>query len=87
MNRHKYKLILYQSAIYQIKVPGEIDPRRSDWAEGMTIAVDREDDGDGNRHPVTTLTGTFDQAALQGLLRRLYARGLPLISVVCVECR
>jgi pimeloyl-ACP methyl ester carboxylesterase len=30
--------------------------------------------------------GHLDQAALQGLLRRLYSLGLPLISVICVEC-
>jgi hypothetical protein len=47
----------------------------------MTIAVESEGDG----LPVTTLTGTLDQAALQGLLRRLYSLGLPLISVNCVE--
>ncbi len=43
-----------------------------------------ESAGDGS--PITTLTGTVDQAALHGLLRRLYALGLPLISVICVEC-
>ena len=48
----------------------------------MTTTVESEGDGP----PVTTLTGTVDQAALQGLLRRLYSLGLPLISVVCVEC-
>jgi hypothetical protein len=36
-------------------------------------------------HPLTILTGILDQAALQGLLRRLCALGLPLISVTCVE--
>ena len=40
----------------------------------------------GNGPPVTILTGILDQAALQGLLRRLYALGLPLISVVCKGC-
>ena len=35
--------------------------------------------------PVTTLTSTVDQAGLQGLLRRLYALGLPLISVERVD--
>lgn len=49
----------------------------------MTITV--ESNGEGL--PVTTLTGTFDQAALQGLLRRLYSLGLPLISVNCVEIK
>ena len=33
----------------------------------------------------STLIGTFDQAALQGLLRRLHSLGLPLISVICVD--
>jgi hypothetical protein len=48
----------------------------------MTVVVESE----GNDPPVTTLTGIFDQAALHGLLRRLYSLGLPLISVICVEC-
>jgi len=47
----------------------------------MTITVESE----GDDPPITTLTGTVDQAALQGLLRRLYSLGLPLISVNYVE--
>ena len=81
MNQARQKLTLDQPATYQIKVPGELDKSWSDWAGGMTIAVESEDDGP----PVTTLTGTVDQAALQGLLRQLYSLGLPLISVQCVE--
>jgi hypothetical protein len=81
MKESKQKLTLYQPATYQIRVPGELGENWSDWAGGMTIAVDREGDGP----PVTTLTGVLDQAALQGLLRRLYSLGLPLISVYCVE--
>ncbi len=49
----------------------------------MTITVESDVDG----LPVTILTGTFDQAALQGLLRRLYSLGLPLISVNCLEVK
>ena len=72
------KLTLDQPAIYEIKVPGHFDESWSDWAGGMTITVEQESD----ELPVTTLTGTVaDQAALQGLLRRLYSLGLPLISV------
>jgi hypothetical protein len=82
MKKVKRKLTLDRPAIYQIKVPGELDESWSDWAGGMTITVESEGDGP----PVTTLTGTLDQAALQGLLRRLYSLGLPLISVNCVEC-
>jgi hypothetical protein len=47
----------------------------------MTIAVESEGEGP----PVTTLTGTMDQAALHGVLRRLYSVGLPLISVNRIE--
>jgi hypothetical protein len=79
------KLTLVRPATYQIKVPGEIGESWSDWVGEMTITIDSEVDDGGNSHPVTTLTGILDQAALQGLLRRLYSLGLPLISVHCVE--
>ncbi len=75
------KLSLDHPATYQIKVPGSLDENLSDWVEGMTISVDREDDSP----PITTLTGVLvDQAALQGLLRRLYTLGLPLIEVLWI---
>jgi hypothetical protein len=77
----KQKLTLVRPATYQIKVPGEIGESWSDWAGGMTIKVETEVDGTS----ITTLTGTLDQAALQGLLRQLYSLGLPLISAICVE--
>ena len=81
MKNVKQELTLDQSATYQIKVPGEIDESWSDWLAGMTMAVERR----GEDPPVTTLTGTVDQAALHGVLRRLYSLGLPLISVNCIE--
>ena len=78
MKEIKQKLTLDQPATYQIKVPGHLDESWSEWAGGMTITVTSEGDGS----PVTILTGVVaDQAALQGLLRRLYSLGLPLISV------
>ena len=82
MKEVKQKLTLDRPATYQIRVPGHLDESWSDWAGGMTITVESE----GDDLPITTLTGALDQAALQGLLRRLYSLGLPLISVICVEC-
>ncbi|MFC2023175.1 hypothetical protein ACFLT5_00355 [Chloroflexota bacterium] len=82
MREGRRKLSLDRAAIYQIQVPGELDESWTDWDGRMTVSVESVGDGP----PVTTLTGTVDQAALQGLLRRLYSLGLPLISVVCVEC-
>jgi hypothetical protein len=81
MKHVRRELTLSQPAIYEIRVPGQLDPSWSDWAGGMAIAVENE----GKGPPVTTLTGVVaDQAALQGLLRRLYSLGLPLLSVICV---
>jgi hypothetical protein len=83
MKAIRQKLTLDRPAVYEIKVPGELDERWTDWDGKMTVAVESEGEGP----PVTTLTGLVaDQAALQGLLRRLYSLGLPLISVICVEC-
>lgn len=81
MNKHsKQKLTLDLPATYQIKVPGHLDASWMDWAKGMTISLETEADCP----PTTTLTGPVDQAALQGMLRRLYSLGLPLISVVWI---
>ena len=77
----KHKLSLDRPATYQIKVPGHLGESRAAWVDGMTVTF--ESNGDGL--PVSILQGAFDQAALQGLLRRLYSLGLPLISVICVE--
>jgi hypothetical protein len=75
------KLDLSQPVTYQIKVPGHLDERWSDWVDNMTITVDTGDDDIS----ITTLNCTVDQAALQGLLRQLYSLGIPLISVDCLE--
>ena len=77
MKKDKQRFTLDRPTIYQIKVPGHLDKGWTEWDGRMHIVVETEDDG----MPITTLTSTVDQAALQGLLRRLYALGLPLISV------
>ena len=82
MSDVKQKLTLDKPATYQIKVPGHLDKSWSEWIGRMTITVGSDEDG----LPVSTIIDTFDHAALQGLLCRLYSLGLPLISVICVEC-
>ena len=76
-----HKLTLDQPASYQIKIQGKLGENWSDWASGIKVAVESDD----SAPPITTLTGLFDQAALLGLLRRLYSLGIPLISVICLE--
>jgi hypothetical protein len=82
MKPSKHKLTLDRPAMYQIKVPGRLNESWVAWDGGMAATF--KNDGDGA--PVTTLTGVVDQAALQGLLRRLYSLGLPLISANWVAC-
>jgi hypothetical protein len=66
-----------QPTTYQIRITGRLDPRWADWFEGLTITFDGGD---------TLVTGpVVDQAALQGLLKRVRDLGMPLVSVNPVE--
>lgn len=67
--------------MYQIKVPGELRGSWMDWGEELTLTLEQE----GENPSVTVLTGILAQAALHGLLRRLYSLGIPLISVSCAS--
>jgi hypothetical protein len=80
MQQRTGKLTLDRPTHYEIQVPGELDTNWADWTGDIAITVESVGDGP----PITTLIGTFDQAGLQGLLRRLYALGLPLISVLWI---
>jgi len=72
---------LDQPGMYEIKVPGRLDESWAEWFEGMEITVDS-----GGGTTITTLTGPVtDEAALQGLLDRLFSLGLRLLSVVRLQ--
>ena len=63
---------------YEIQVQGWLDESWSDWFDGMSVAPEVSAEGTS----IIRLTGTVvDQAALHGLLRKLYDLGLPLLSV------
>jgi hypothetical protein len=82
MAKAENMLTLDKPALYRIKVPGKLDPGWADRVEGMVLEVHSE----GVDQPYTTLTGILDQASLHGVLRWLYTLGLPLASVICLEC-
>lgn len=66
------------SHIYRITVEGKIDPSWSDWLGGMQLVTRKEADD----MTVTTLFGVLiDQAALRGLLNRLWDLNLIVHSV------
>lgn len=73
---------LDQEAEYRIWVAGQLEPGWWDTFEGFSVATGRSTE-DAARS--TCLTGEVaDQAALYGLLHRLYALGFPLLSVECL---
>lgn len=79
--RRKQNLSLDQRVTYQIVIPGVIDASWSDWEVEIRVMDDYNDQG----LALSILIGSFDQAALQGLLRHLYSLGIPLISVNLVD--
>lgn len=56
------EITLDQTLVYQIKISGQLSENWLDWMENIVIGVGCMADGS----PVTTLTGTVDQAALHG---------------------
>jgi hypothetical protein len=67
-----------RSAAYQIIVEGQLDASWAGWFDGMAVA--QENLGDGT--PLTILTGTVsDQAALRGLLSKIWDLNLSVVSV------
>jgi hypothetical protein len=62
----------------QIRVQGWIGERWANWFDGMTMAYEGAEDDS----PITVLTGpVVDQAALRGLLIKIWDLNLALISV------
>jgi hypothetical protein len=60
--------------VYRIRVKGQLDPSWSDWLGGFTILPQGDDS--------TLLVGPIvDQAALQGILNKLYGMNLNLLSL------
>jgi hypothetical protein len=75
-------LALDWPAAYQIELQGRLDEHWTDWFSGLTITVARDKDGTA----ITTLTGTVaDQAALRGILSKIWDLNLTLISVTQIE--
>ena len=62
---------------YEIQVQGRIGERWAHWFDDMRVTSQGE-----AQSAITTLTATVaDQAALLGLLQKLYTLGLPLLLV------
>lgn len=70
--------------MYCIRVQGKLDPGWSDWLASMSIVSKPTADG----CLTTVLTGLIaDQAALRGVLTRLWDLNLDIISVSRIVIR
>jgi len=66
------------TSVFQIRLQGLLDDRWAEWFDGLRIIP--QPDG------TTVLSGPVaDQAALQGLLRRIADLGMTLLSVNTLE--
>ena len=65
-----------QRAAYQIKVWGRLSADWSEWLNGVTIMPE----GDA-----TSIDAMVDQAALRGILCRMWDLNLTLVSVTRIE--
>lgn len=62
---------------YRISVEGILDPAWNEWFNGLNITTEQ------GHIPTTTLSGPIsDQAALRGILNKLWDLNLTLIAVV-----
>ena len=72
----------YPGAIYEIQVRGELDRSWETYFGGLAVTLTHSSD----QAPLTTLTiPVADQAALRGLLCKLWDLNLTLISVRRIE--
>ena len=72
-NKHSVK----KDTIYRIEVQGQLESGWTDWFDGMALSVETTPGGD----IITTLSGPVsDQAALRGILNKLWDLNLTLIS-------
>jgi hypothetical protein len=77
MEKFRQHIALDAPAIYQIQVQGMISQHWLGYFDDMEISVEGEDGT-----AITTLTGqVVDQAALQGMLQKMYTLGLVLVRV------
>lgn len=68
---------MHEPGLYEIRIKGHLETRWAAWFEGLTITA--LDNGE------TLLTGSVDQAALHGVLKKVRDLGMPLLSLIRVR--
>ncbi len=77
MGRRPQRIALDEPAVYLLQVQGVISEHWLGYFDDMKVSVEGKDGW-----AITTLVGRIvDQAALQGLLQKMYTLGLVLLRV------
>lgn len=70
-----------KTPVYQIQVRGLLDSSWSEWFGGMLVDIGQDAGG-----PSTVISGPVpDQAALQGILVKVWNLNLPILRVTCLS--
>lgn len=82
MNDSRRQLRSDATRYYEVRVQGRIGSQWSKWFDDMTVHTNEIDE----TSMFTTISGAVvDQAALLGLLQKLYSLGLPICELRQVE--
>lgn len=77
MQQYRQRIALDEPAVYRIQVQGMISQHWLGYFDDMEMSVEGTDGT-----AITTLAGQIvDQAALQGMLQKMYTLGLVLLKV------
>ena len=75
------KLNMTDPSTFRITIQGALDDTWRDYLALRSISIQRDEEGSV---ACTLTTAPVDQAALIGLVVRLYALGLPLVAIECL---
>jgi len=67
---------------YQIRVEGRLQEDWTDWLDGNTVRIVEDQDADGE---TVILLKVLDQAALRGIVTKLWDLNLTVISMNILE--
>ena len=71
-----------QSLNYQIRIQGFLKEKWAEWLNGIVIKIEHLNDGSNDTHITVTVP---DQAALRGVLNKLWDLNLTLISLTQIK--
>jgi hypothetical protein len=67
---------------YQIRIQGFLKEKWAEWLNGIVVKIEHLNDGSNDTNIIVSIP---DQAALRGILNKLWDLNLTLISLILLE--